>query len=515
MANANLFASFRGALLPKATVRNEAGGSAYVRDPRAALALFAATGCLNSTFYASANAQLEQVQALCNEVDAGFIARTAAYAHGVAHMKDVPALLLALLSVRDGEAFAAAFPHVIDNGRMLRTFVQIMRSGRVGRRSLGSLPKRLLRQWLEQASPKAIIRAAIGNQPSLADVIRMVHPKPQDAAREALYAWVIGRPYDEALLPAELRAYEAFKREPRGMLPDLPFQYYSALALDAAQWSVLARNSSWQQLRMNLNTFARHGVFEDAAMVAEVAAKLRDPQQIARSRVLPYQLLMAYHAGAALPRPILDALQDAMEVATASVPALQGKVVVAVDVSGSMQWPVTGYRKGASSAARCVDVAALIAACVLRGHPQAQVLPFDTEVHPQQLNPRDSVMTLARQLAINGGGTSVSAPLAYLNRKRAQVDLLVLVSDNESWRDTRGSRETATMREWAALKARCPQAQLVCIDLQPVASSQTVEREDVLHIGGFSDAVFELLANASLPPAQRPRWVQRIAAMDL
>ena len=62
MANANLFASFRGALLPKATVRNEAGGSAYARDPRAALALFAATGCLNSTFYASANAQLEQVQ---------------------------------------------------------------------------------------------------------------------------------------------------------------------------------------------------------------------------------------------------------------------------------------------------------------------------------------------------------------------------------------------------------------------------------------------------------------------
>ena len=34
-------------------------------------------------------------------------------------MKDVPALLLAMLSVRDGEAFAAAFPHVIDNGRMV------------------------------------------------------------------------------------------------------------------------------------------------------------------------------------------------------------------------------------------------------------------------------------------------------------------------------------------------------------------------------------------------------------
>jgi len=95
------------------------------------------------------------------------------------------------------------------------------------------------------------------------------------------------------------------------------------------------------------------------------------------------------------------------------------------------------------------------------------------------------------------------------------VELLVLVSDNESWRDTRGSGATATLREWAALKARCPQAQLVCIDLQPVATSQTVEREDVLHVGGFSDAVFELLANASLPAGQRPRWVERVAAMPL
>ncbi|MCD9085368.1 VWA domain-containing protein [Stenotrophomonas sp. SY1] len=515
MANATLFASLRGALLPKAQARNEAGGLAYARDPRTALAVFAATGCLNSTFYGDAETQLEQVLALCNGVDADFVARTAVYAHTVAHMKDMPALLLATLSVRDGAAFAAAFPQVIDNGRMLRTFVQIMRSGQVGRRSLGSLPKRMLRQWLEQASPKAIIRAAIGQQPSLADVIRMVHPKPQDAAREALYAWVIGRPYDEALLPEELQVYEAFKRDQRAALPDLPFQYYTALPLDTVQWATLARNSSWQQLRMNLNTFARHGVFEDPAMVEVVAAKLRDPLLIARSRVLPYQLLMAYHAASALPRPILDALQDAMEVATASVPTVQGKVVVAVDVSGSMQSPVTGYRKGATTAARCVDVAALIAACVLRGHPQAEVLPFDTKVRPQQLNPRDSVMTLARQLAINGGGTAVSTPLAYLNRRRAEVDLLVLVSDNESWRDTRGSGATATMREWAALKARCPQAQLVCIDLQPVATSQTVEREDVLHVGGFSDAVFELLADASLPPDQRPRWVERITAMPL
>ncbi|WP_313139529.1 VWA domain-containing protein [Stenotrophomonas sp.] len=515
MANLTLFSNPRAASLPPATTVNEAGGLAYRRDPRAALALYAATGCLNNTFYSNADAQLQQVLALTAQVEPAFVARTAVYARQVAHMKDMPALLLAVLSLRDAAVFAQVFPRVIDNGRQLRTFVQIMRSGQVGRRSLGSLPKRLVRAWIQQAPVETLVRAAIGQQPSLADLIRMVHPKPVDAERKALYAWVVGRPYDAAQLPALVQAYEAFKRDPQGLPPALPFQYFSTLPLDAAQWSALARSASWQSMRMNLNTFARNGVFDDAAMVELIAARLRDPQQVRRSRVLPYQLLMAFHAGKGLPLPILDALQDAMEIATATVPVLPGRVVVAVDVSGSMQWPLTGYRKGASTSVRCVDVAALIAACVLRGQPQATVLPFDTQVRPVQLNPRDSVMTLAAQLAINGGGTSVSAPLEDLNRRRAQVDLVVLVSDNESWRDTRQGGATATMRAWEVLKQRCPQARLVCIDLQPVASSQTAQREDVLHIGGFSDAVFDLLGQYAQAPADGSGWVQRIQDMTL
>jgi 60 kDa SS-A/Ro ribonucleoprotein len=45
-------------------------------------------------------------------------------------MKDVPALLVAVLSVKDRDLFKAVFPRVMDNGKMLRNFVQIMRSGK-------------------------------------------------------------------------------------------------------------------------------------------------------------------------------------------------------------------------------------------------------------------------------------------------------------------------------------------------------------------------------------------------
>lgn len=515
MANLNLFQPNRGALVPPATAVNEAGGTAYQRTPEAALALYAATGCLNGTFYATDEAQLAAVLMLASQASPAFVARAAVYARETAHMKDMPALLLATLSLRDRALFAAAFPRVVTHGRMLRNVVQILRSGRTGRKSLGSLPKRLVREWLARASVEALVGAAIGQQPSLADVIRMVHPKPADAGRDALYAWIVGRPYQEANLPAVVRDYEAFKRDPSGPLPDLPFQYYTSMPLTREHWATLARNASWQTLRMNLNTFARHGVFEDEAMVEHVAAWLRDAQAIERARVFPYQLLMAWRAASALPVAITEALQDAMEIATRQVPRIAGEVVVAVDVSGSMASPVTGYRRGGTTAARCVDVAALAAASLLRTHPRARVLPFDTEVREVRLNPRDSVMTQAHQLAaLCGGGTAVSAPLARLNREKARVDLLVLVSDNQSWQDTRGGA-TQTMREWAQLKARCPQARLVCIDLQPYATSQSVEREDVLHVGGFSDAVFGLLAEFATGGQAAARWVERIEAIQL
>ena len=54
MANKALFKSIFGKFIPPADAVNEAGGVAYKLSPKAALAQYAATGCLNATFYASA-----------------------------------------------------------------------------------------------------------------------------------------------------------------------------------------------------------------------------------------------------------------------------------------------------------------------------------------------------------------------------------------------------------------------------------------------------------------------------
>lgn len=517
MANKTLFQTIAGKLSPADTV-NEAGGKAYAFTPKHALAQYAVTGCLNGTFYADAETQLQRVLELASAAGADFTAKVALYSRQKGHMKDMPALLCAALSVLDAEKLKAVFPRVCDDGKIVRNFVQIMRSGAVGRKSLGSVAKKLVQQWLDSRTDEQLFRATVGQSPSLADLVKMVHPRPANPQRGAFYAWLLGREHDANALPDCVKGFEAFKRGETKEVPDVPFQMLTALSLGQAGWTAIAQRAPWQMTRMNLNTFARHGVFGDRKVTRVVAERLREPANVRRARVFPYQLMVAHaQADAAVPAEVREALQDAMEVALENVPAIDGRVVVCPDVSGSMQSPVTGHRKGSTSAVRCVDVAALVAAALVRKNRGAEVLPFSDDVVPVRLNPRDSVLTNAQTLAkLPSGGTNCSAPLRRLNREKTSADLVVLVSDNMSWVDGHGGgRSTATMAEWETFRRRNPDARLVCLDIQPYGSTQARERADILNVGGFSDAVFEILATFAKGELNADHWVGVIESLAL
>lgn len=518
MVNTQLFQTRPGAAAVAVNTLNQQQAGAYAFTPRHQLAQMAVTGTLGQTFYASAEAQLAEIANLVLNVDTAFTAKTALYARERGYMKDVPATLAAALAVWDTDLLAQVFSRVVDNGKMLRNFVQIVRSGAMGRQSLGSRPKKLVQDWLLRASEKQLLNAAIGNTPSLADVVKMVHPKPAEPWRAAWFAWLIGKPFDEAALPPITQAFERFKRESAAgvanlTVPKVPFQMLTALALNARQWADIARTGSWQMVRQNLNTFARHGVFKVPGVTQNIAEKLRDANAVAKARVMPYQLLATFKAtdDATVPAAVREALQDAMEHAIANVPRIAGNVVVCPDVSGSMSSPVTGVRRGATSTVRCIDVAALMAAAVLRKNREACVLPFEQQVVKLKLNRRDSVMTNATRLAnIGGGGTNCSAPLKVLADRKAAVDLVIMVSDNESWVDGVRRGATQTMREWERIKQRNPHARLVCIDIQPYGTTQALERADILNVGGFSDAVFDVVARFAEGKLGADHWVGEI-----
>jgi 60 kDa SS-A/Ro ribonucleoprotein len=510
MANRSLFAASQVA---QGNTLNAEGALAHALKPRQALAQLAMTGCLNQTFYASAQTQLDEVLALCFEVPGEFVAQTAIHARERGRMKDMPALLCAWLASFDGARLESIFNRVIDDGGMLRNFVQILRSGAVARKSLGTRPKRLVQQWLEQASDERLIRAMVGQQPSLSDVIKMVHPRAGSVERAALYGYLIGKDVDQEKLPPVLAEFERFKRDANAPLPKLPFQLLTAQPLTREHWVAIARDASWTTTRMNLNTFARHGVFEDRSMQRLVANRLSDAKLIARARAFPYQLLTAFQAAQAVPDVIRAALRKATELSVANVPTLTGSVAVAVDVSGSMSSPVTGFRQGATTTTRCVDVAGLMAAAILARNKGAMVLPFNDRVRPWSRGGGGVIETAQSLASLLGGGTAVSAPLEQLNRLGFAPDNLIVLSDNQSWIDDRQTGATATQLQWERIKQRNPAAKMVCIDLQPYSNTQVPSQRQVLNVGGFSDAVFEVIAEFSAGRYGADHWVKQIEAV--
>ncbi len=157
MANFKLF-NTREATLPACDTLNAAQVPAYAYTAKHKLAQLAVTGCLNQTFYASAESQLEEVLKRVAELDSGYVAKAALYARQKGHMKDMPALMLAALTAQRSMLVPQVFEQVVDNGKMLRNFVQILRSGVTGRKSLGSQPKRLVQNWLNNASERQLLQ---------------------------------------------------------------------------------------------------------------------------------------------------------------------------------------------------------------------------------------------------------------------------------------------------------------------------------------------------------------------
>jgi 60 kDa SS-A/Ro ribonucleoprotein len=532
MANKALFhGTPPGQIIDTPTTRNDAGGLAYTRSDETALAQMALTGTMNDTFYVAAELQYDRLYALANKVSPTYLAKLAIYAHEFGYMKDTPAFLLAVLTKRDVTLVEPVFRRIIHNGKSLRNFVQFMRSGMCGRKSLGTASKRLIQNWLNSQSISKLLRASIGNAPSLTDIVKMVHPKAPDQAHNEFYQWLI-----KGDLPnyTPLKDFYAYRdklnetKQPAGMirggeedsipnlgpLPNVPFEMLMNLDLPSSAWIELADQMTWTQLRMNLNNLKKNKVFEDPIVLSRIALRLGDADAVKAARVFPYQLFTTHlNIDADMPLPIKNALRDAVHVALSNVPEIIQSLMIGTDISLSMDDPVTGRRKGATTKTRNVDVAALVTSAFVRTSKRVACVPFNTQGRDgsMYLNRANSVFDNARSLAgLVGGGTVIEIPLQVLNNRpdyftMDEDGVILIISDNESWANARrdqyfghmlarkDGRNTPLMLEWRHFRKTHPKAKMILLDISPNTTIQAPDEPGVLNIGGFSDNVFRLI----------------------
>jgi len=536
-------ASVATPLVPLADTSNAAGGAAYSTSDEKVLAQIACTGTFGNTFYINGETQLAQLIAAAERVSPEYLAQVTVYAHQHGLMKDTPAVLLALLLGRSHELFGRVFPLVINNAKMLHNFAAVIRSGVTGRRNFGSVARKLVSDWLINADTWKLLNGASNNNPSLGDIINMVHPRPKDAAQAAFFKWFANRSEltfsEHELLPEQVRALDNFvaNRTDDTPIPDVPFFFLEGLELSHQQRLALAAKTSPVQSLKMINTFNRNNLFGsplpgagDVTFKADLINRLERITFDAKTKLFPFQAMTALHAlEGAVPGDVKATVENLVNRAMTKAPVLKGTTVVAVDISSSMRSMVLGRNDKASTNTSCVDVAALIGVGIVKCNPENSILVlFNDNIGFWQFNHDHSVVTVANEIArITTGGTNTPLVIEMLLQSYARekasgnspavIDNVIIVSDNESWIGASGGNYTrggvplqARWQEY--LKEWNPKAKMLCININPEKSVQVKDTPNAINIGGFSDIVFQLMDDYFNNDTTGDFWVDRIKA---
>jgi 60 kDa SS-A/Ro ribonucleoprotein len=510
---------------------NSSGGVAFKLSSEEAVAKLVCANIVDHKHQLmSENEMLASLKSEIVHCSDEFLAKLAIYTKKEAKMKDTSALLLAHLASRKSKYGPFVFTEIVTDISMLKKFVNSIRKGMTNRRSFGSVYRKLIRDWLSNKSDLQLFRESIGNDPSMGDIIAMVHPKPLNLQRAALYAYFLGKDLTEdqkSHLPDEIKDYESFLSDPQkycsgeGKLPKTNIMKILNQNLSPQQWETLAKSMTFNQVVKNLNVLSRNAALFSTEVQDHICKVLSSKEEALRSSQMPYSLLMAYKAfeqsnyqdcySKNKYANILSALDTALQNCTENIPSFEGKVAICLDVSGSMS-----NRIAAKGIATYLDAACVLALSFLKKNHSSIILPFDTAVHPN--HGLSSEKTFMENYNIvqkfSGGGTDCSSAIRHLTKEKANVDIIIMISDNQSWaqldKDSCHNYYTGTLSCLKEYKKINPSVKFVNIDISPSSNTQAHSDESVMLVSGFNDSVFKLLTSFLPKSADKNYWVNHI-----
>jgi 60 kDa SS-A/Ro ribonucleoprotein len=529
----------------KADKVNKAGQQAFSRTIEEDTIAVLTTQTLSNTFYVGQKELAkETVEVLrkMSDKDPEFLAKALIYARNKGLMKLAPTVGLAVLSENKTDkgkaAFSKAFRHVIRIPDDLREFVELIRTGSFGgKKALMGVRKIVVQNWLRHMSEYHGLKYGSANSEgiTLRDVLRLTHPLPKvldrhkdgqglsydrlrNGAQAELFGWLVKgwEKIGEEPSPSNalVWAFEKVKRsEDEKEIVSLVKKYKlpwevvvpAVKKMTKGIWTALMEGMPYMALLRNLNTMERHDVLKDDAIVKNIAKRLSDPELVAKSRQLPFRFFNAHKAYTG-PRPILDALHDALEASFVNMPEIKGmKVVVSPDTSGSMGSAISD--KGVATYS---DVANIFAAALFKKCEDGEILPFDTEVYPEKgrVTKRATIMSITEKIGGHGGGTDVGAPLKYMTTKKIKADVWIGITDAESWAGRGFVSELEDYRKKVNPALKC-----FLITIAPYRDGLTpVDFPDVFCTYGWSDSILKYV---SLTLAEGKGQLDEVNAIDL
>ncbi len=466
---------------------NSAGGYTWAIDDWTRLRRFLMLGSEGGSYYACEReltlANAEAVARCIMEDGARAVADIVRVSDEGRAPKNDPALYALALAAGRGDqttrrAALEALPLVARTGTHLFRFAQFVEGfrgwGRSLRRGVGNWYASKPVDTLAYQAVKYRQREGVTHR----DLLRLAHPAAAvgsgnptlavSAEHRRLFEWIV-RGGDTGGLP---RIVEGFARAQAAESPAaaaelvreyrLPREALQSEHLTSAEvWEALLEEMPITALIRNLGTMTRVGLLRSGSAATRVVVeRLGDAERIRRARVHPIAVLVAmrtYDGGRGIRgrgrwtpvRAIVDALDTAFYAAFANVEPAGTRLLLALDVSGSMECGAVAGIPGLTPR----DAAAALTLVTAATEPSYEIVGFfagrsgwntgrrrnrwyagEDGITPLRISPRQRLTDAVQQVSnLPFGATDCALPMLYARAQELEVDAFVIYTDSETW----------------------------------------------------------------------------------
>ncbi|MBP7999212.1 MAG: TROVE domain-containing protein [Candidatus Promineifilaceae bacterium] len=507
-----------------AQVANSAGGYAWAVNDWARLDRFLVLGSEGGTCYISPRQLTKENAAAalrCLALDGQRVVnRVVSISEAGRAPSNDPALFVLALAAGHGDeatrrAALDALPQVARIGTHLFHFLAFVE----GFRGWGRGLRRAVANWYTAMPAAKLAYQAIKYRQrdgwTHRDALRLAHPQAEGETQNALLHWMargwpdVGpEPHPDEVLRL-IWAYEQAQRATdEAQVIELVRQYnlpWEALPtqfLASAQvWDALLPHLPLTALVRNLGRMTANGLLmplSDAA--ATVVSRLQNAEHLLQARVHPIAVLtalMTYAQGQGMrgklswmPVPaVLDALDKAFYLSFANVEATGKRVVLALDVSGSMAMSSIGQVPGLTPRVAAAAMA-LITAATEERHT---IIAFSQKMMKLNISSRqrlDNVVKATSDLPFMG--TDCALPMLWALENKVKADAFIIYTDSETWAGN--IHPTQALREYRQKMGR--PAKLIVVGM--VSNGFSIADPDdagMLDVVGFDAAAPQLMAD--------------------